>query len=133
MFLFFVLILNVGIDTICVTKPFIAFLFICYKEFTCLIPGLLYFVAIPSMSMLLFLYSIGNLHNVSWGTRETKTDNPEPDKAKQQQKHTPAKEETRHFSPLWYVEVSLLIKNKSDVTITSCPRTCKYYIINLID
>jgi hypothetical protein len=40
--------------------------------------------------MLLFLYSIGNLHNVSWGTRETKTDNPEPDKAKQQ-KHTPEK------------------------------------------
>jgi hypothetical protein len=77
MFLFFVLILNLGIDTICVTKPFIASLFICYKEFTCLIPGLLYFIAIPSMSMLLFLYSIGNLHNVSWGTRETKTDNPE--------------------------------------------------------
>jgi hypothetical protein len=69
--------------------------------------------------MLLFLYSIGNLHNVSWGTRETKTDNPEPDKAKQQQKKTPEKEETGHFSLLWYVEVSLLIKNKSDVTITS--------------
>ena len=122
MFLFFVLILNVGIDTICVTKPFISSLFICYKEFTCLIPGLLYFVAIPSMSMLLFLYSIGNLHNVSWGTRETKTDNPEPDKAKQQ-KHTPEKEETGHFFSLGnffrYVEVSLLIKDTSDVTITS--------------
>ena len=122
MFLFFVLILNVGIDTICVTKPFIASLFICYKEFTCLIPGLLYFVAIPSMSMLLFLYSIGNLHNVSWGTRETKTDNPEPDEAKQQ-KHTPEKEETGHFFSLGnffrYVEVFLLIKNTSDVTITS--------------
>ena len=121
MFLFFVLILNVGIDTMCVTKPFIASLFICYKEFTCLIPCLLYFIAIPSMSMLLFLYSIGNLHNVSWGTRETKTDNPEPDKAKQQQKHTPDKEETRHFLSLGYVEVSLLIKDTSDVTITSYP------------
>ena len=121
MFLFFVLILNVGINTICVTKPFIASLFICYKEFTCLIPGLLYFIAIPSMSMLLFLYSIGNLHNVSWGTRETKTDNPEPDKDKQQQKHTPEKEETRHFLSLRYVEVSLLIKDTSDATITSYP------------
>jgi hypothetical protein len=71
--------------------------------------------------MLLFLYSIGNLHNVSWGTRETKTDNPEPDKAKQQQKHTSDKEETRHFLSLGYVEVSLLIKDTSDVTITSYP------------
>ncbi|KAL4217246.1 Chitin synthase 2 [Mactra antiquata] len=40
------------------------------QEFWCLIHGLLYFLAIPSMSMLLMLYSIGNLHVVSWGTRE---------------------------------------------------------------
>ncbi|XP_052072424.1 chitin synthase chs-2-like [Mytilus californianus] len=40
------------------------------KELFCLIPGLLYFVAIPSMSMLMFFYSIGNMHVVSWGTRE---------------------------------------------------------------
>jgi hypothetical protein len=48
--------------------------------------------------------------------------NRSPDKAKQQ-KHTPEKEETGHFFSLGnffrYVEVSLLIKNTSDVTITS--------------
>lgn len=65
-----------------------------------MIPGLLYFVAIPSMSMLLFLYSIGNLHNVSWGTRETKTDISEHDEVKEKQKHTPEKEETGHFFSL---------------------------------
>ncbi|XP_052089240.1 chitin synthase chs-2-like [Mytilus californianus] len=45
------------------------------KEFFCLLHGVLYFVAIPSMSMLMFLYSIGNLHVVSWGTRETNKEN----------------------------------------------------------
>ncbi|VDM63073.1 unnamed protein product [Angiostrongylus costaricensis] len=39
-------------------------------EFTCIIPGLLYFLAIPCMYMLLPIYSICNLNTVSWGTRE---------------------------------------------------------------
>ncbi|XP_052079431.1 chitin synthase chs-2-like [Mytilus californianus] len=67
------------------------------KEFFCIIPGLLYFVAIPSMSMLMFLYSIGNLHIVSWGTRETKqaSDNTKPDK-----KFKPEKEEKGYFCSL---------------------------------
>ncbi|XP_062614047.1 chitin synthase chs-2-like [Saccostrea cucullata] len=43
------------------------------KEFTCILHGLLYFLAVPSMSMLLIFYSVGNLHNVNWGTRESKT------------------------------------------------------------
>ncbi|KAL5005923.1 hypothetical protein ScPMuIL_017081 [Solemya velum] len=41
------------------------------QEFSCIIHGFLYFLAIPSMSMLLMIYSLGNLHVVSWGTRET--------------------------------------------------------------
>ncbi|XP_052095529.1 chitin synthase chs-2-like isoform X2 [Mytilus californianus] len=67
------------------------------KEFLCIMPGLLYFVAIPSMSMLMFLYSIGNLHIVSWGTRETKqkTESDSPKKT-----HTPEKEETGYFCSL---------------------------------
>lgn len=40
------------------------------QEFTCILHGLLYFVSVPSMSLLLFIYSLGNLHVVSWGTRE---------------------------------------------------------------
>ncbi|KAK5985002.1 hypothetical protein GCK32_011468, partial [Trichostrongylus colubriformis] len=39
-------------------------------EFTCIIPGILYFLAIPCMYMLLPIYSICNLNTVSWGTRE---------------------------------------------------------------
>ncbi|CAL4108316.1 unnamed protein product, partial [Meganyctiphanes norvegica] len=40
------------------------------QEFKCIIPGLLYLMAIPSMYLLLIIYSIINLNNVSWGTRE---------------------------------------------------------------
>uniref|UniRef100_A0A7E4VWA1 chitin synthase n=1 Tax=Panagrellus redivivus TaxID=6233 RepID=A0A7E4VWA1_PANRE len=39
-------------------------------EFSCIIPGILYFLAIPCMYMLLPIYSICNLNNVNWGTRE---------------------------------------------------------------
>ena len=45
-------------------------LVVLFQEFWCIIHGFLYFLAIPSMSMLLMLYSLGNLHIVSWGTRE---------------------------------------------------------------
>ncbi|ESO82502.1 hypothetical protein LOTGIDRAFT_91642, partial [Lottia gigantea] len=41
------------------------------QEFTCILHGFLYFLSIPSMSMLLMIYSLGNLHVVSWGTRES--------------------------------------------------------------
>ncbi|CAN8011727.1 unnamed protein product, partial [Ixodes pacificus] len=40
------------------------------REFGCIIHGLLYFVLVPSMYLLLILYSIVNLNVVSWGTRE---------------------------------------------------------------
>ena len=42
------------------------------QEFWCLLHGCLYFLAIPAMSMVLMLYSLGNLHVVTWGTRENK-------------------------------------------------------------
>ncbi|XP_071150256.1 chitin synthase chs-2-like [Mytilus edulis] len=67
------------------------------QEFLCLIPGLLYFLAIPSMCMLMFLYSIGNLHVVSWGTRETKQ---EPDTKNQKAKETPEIDEKGYFCSL---------------------------------
>lgn len=40
------------------------------QEFWCIVPGLIYLLSIPSMYLLLILYSIINLNVVSWGTRE---------------------------------------------------------------
>lgn len=39
-------------------------------EFWCITSGIIYLLSIPSMYMLLILYSIINLNVVSWGTRE---------------------------------------------------------------
>ncbi|BFY98509.1 hypothetical protein BsWGS_01548 [Bradybaena similaris] len=41
------------------------------QEFFCLLPGALYFLALPSGYVLLMVYAMCNLHVVSWGTRET--------------------------------------------------------------
>lgn len=40
------------------------------KEFYCLKYGVIYYVTVPSMYMLLVIYSVFNMNNVSWGTRE---------------------------------------------------------------
>ena len=40
------------------------------KEFNCLPYGIVYYVTVPSMYMLLVIYSVFNMNNVSWGTRE---------------------------------------------------------------
>lgn len=40
------------------------------KEINCLLYGIVYYVTVPSMYMLLVIYSVFNLNNISWGTRE---------------------------------------------------------------
>ncbi|XP_046481507.1 chitin synthase chs-2-like isoform X1 [Neodiprion pinetum] len=40
------------------------------QELMCLPCGIIYYVTIPAMYMLLVIYSITNLNNVAWGTRE---------------------------------------------------------------
>lgn len=40
------------------------------KEVNCLPYGIIYYVTVPSMYMLLVIYTIFNMNNVSWGTRE---------------------------------------------------------------
>ena len=41
------------------------------QEFFCLVYGMLYFMTVPSTFILLTIYYLANLNNVSWGTRET--------------------------------------------------------------
>ncbi|KAI8511729.1 hypothetical protein Bbelb_108290, partial [Branchiostoma belcheri] len=40
-------------------------------EFLCIVPGLLYVLCLPSAYLVLFIYSICNLNDRSWGTRES--------------------------------------------------------------
>lgn len=40
------------------------------KEIGCLPYGIVYYVTVPSMYMLLVIYSVFNMNNISWGTRD---------------------------------------------------------------
>lgn len=42
-------------------------------EVGCLLHGLIYYLTVPSMYVLLIIYSLCNLNNISWGTREVET------------------------------------------------------------
>ncbi|XP_071100719.1 chitin synthase chs-2-like [Haliotis cracherodii] len=42
------------------------------QEFSCIFAGVVYFFFTPTMSMLMVIYSLCNLNNISWGTREGK-------------------------------------------------------------
>ncbi|XP_011874477.1 PREDICTED: uncharacterized protein LOC105565685 isoform X2 [Vollenhovia emeryi] len=42
------------------------------QEATCLFCGVIYYITVPSMYMLLIIFSVFNVHNVTWGTRDSK-------------------------------------------------------------
>lgn len=44
------------------------------QELGCLVCGIVYYVTIPSMYLLLVIYSVFNMNDNTWGTRETKPD-----------------------------------------------------------
>ncbi|KYM77515.1 Chitin synthase 3 [Atta colombica] len=48
------------------------------QEATCLLCGIIYYITVPSMYMLLIIFSVFNVHNVTWGTRDSKKLNVAP-------------------------------------------------------
>ena len=40
------------------------------QEFWCLPTGLIYYLTVPAMYLLLIIYSVSNMNDVSWGTRD---------------------------------------------------------------
>lgn len=42
------------------------------REVSCLICIVIYYLTVPSMYMLLIIFALFNLHNISWGTRDAK-------------------------------------------------------------
>lgn len=51
------------------------------QEISNILYGVVYFLAVPTTSMLLLIYALGNLHVTSWGTRESN----KPSKRRKQQ------------------------------------------------
>ena len=54
-------------------RNFKCFLSTPLQEFSCLLPGFIYFLAIPANFLLLTVFYLCNVNNVSWGTREVVT------------------------------------------------------------
>lgn len=67
------------------------------QEFFCLVYGLLYFLTVPSTFILLTVYYLCNLNNVSWGTRETpkKLSKEEEEEKRKQDEEKKKKKESR--------------------------------------
>ena len=61
-----------SIFTLFVIGAFVLAAIIHPQEFTNLFHGFLYYLFIPCMYLLLIVYSLCNLHVVTWGTREVK-------------------------------------------------------------
>lgn len=59
-----------GIFLVGIASSFLISAIVHPQEFTCVCHGFLYFMLVPSMYLLLQIYSLINLYNVSWGTRE---------------------------------------------------------------
>jgi hypothetical protein len=57
------------------------------QEVIALLSGFTYYLAIPTMYMILMIYAVCNLNNVSWGTREVKQ-TPSEEKAEEFKKQT---------------------------------------------
>ncbi|XP_061434204.1 chitin synthase chs-2-like isoform X2 [Lethenteron reissneri] len=57
------------------------------REFSCIVHGFLYLICIPTGYLLLLIYSLVNMYNVSWGTRETKAPSEPSPKEKKKRKH----------------------------------------------
>ena len=73
------------------------------EEFMNLIPGILYFLCIPSGFLLLFIYSMINMNIVSWGTREI----PKPEDLEEVKKKSKVKTRTIVLNELKKIGVTL--------------------------
>ena len=60
-----------GIFLIMTAASFVISAMLHPQEFWCLPYGLVYYLTVPSMYLLLIIFSLSNLNDVSWGTRET--------------------------------------------------------------
>lgn len=76
------------------------------QEFWCIVPGIIYLLSIPSMYLLLILYSIINLNVVSWGTREVATKKTKKEMEQERKEAEEAKKKAKHKSLLGFLQGS---------------------------
>ncbi|EZA54859.1 Chitin synthase [Ooceraea biroi] len=74
------------------------------QEFWCIVPGIIYLLSIPSMYLLLILYSIINLNVVSWGTREVQTKKTKKELEEEKRQAEEAKRKAKQKSLLGFLQ-----------------------------
>ncbi|XP_047357161.1 chitin synthase chs-2 isoform X6 [Vespa velutina] len=74
------------------------------QEFLCIIPGIIYLLSIPSMYLLLILYSIINLNVVSWGTREVQVKKTKKELEQEKKEAEEAKRKAKQKSLLGFLQ-----------------------------
>lgn len=74
------------------------------QEFWCVSASLIYLLSIPSMYLLLILYSIINLNVVSWGTREVATKKTKKELEREEKEAKEAAKEAKNKSLLSFLQ-----------------------------
>ncbi|XP_075212205.1 hyaluronan synthase-like protein kkv [Lycorma delicatula] len=74
------------------------------QEFKCIVPGVIYLLSIPSMYLLLILYSIINLNVVSWGTREVQVKKTKKELEQEKKEAEEAKRKAKQRSLLGFLQ-----------------------------
>ncbi|CAH2066872.1 unnamed protein product, partial [Iphiclides podalirius] len=74
------------------------------QEFWCIVPGIIYLLSIPSMYLLLILYSIINLNVVSWGTREVQVKKTKKEIEQEKKEAEEAKKSAKQKSLLGFLQ-----------------------------
>ena len=108
------------------------------QEFSCLPNLFIYYITIPSMYLLLVIYSIFNLNVVSWGTREVpkkKTaEEQEADKAKAEEeaRKKELKTKSTFLGAIFGKDnstIDLKLKNLFNSHVSKC-KLCLFIILN---
>lgn len=87
------------------------------QEFWCIVPGVIYLLSIPSMYLLLILYSIVNLNVVTWGTREVQTKKTKKELEEERKAAEEAKRKARHKSLLGFLQGKAAGENNEEGSI----------------
>ncbi|KAK9304728.1 hypothetical protein QLX08_003947 [Tetragonisca angustula] len=73
-------------------------------EMYCLIYSIIYFITVPSMYVLLIIYSISNLNDITWGTREVKTKKTAAELEQEKKEAEEAKRKAKQKSLLGFLQ-----------------------------
>lgn len=85
-------------------------------EMFCLLHGILYFICIPTGYVLLMIYSLSNMHVISWGTREVPQRKSQKQQAAEAQAPKPAKKKSGFVAYIRRIIESSLFEVKKTIS-----------------